>query len=210
MTAHKRRSAARSPLTIVVLLVAVAAAAWSGMAAAQTDDKTDATETGERGYAAAEWRGASKGFGMVVKSSNVGESTTSVSWSNVPGMGSVVYNIHPDAPRNQDLLITFSADSKCNQDPVASVYCYIRVLVDGTEATPGPVAFNSVQHASNSTDTLAHGAHSMQWVAGPYGPGQHTITVQWQVDEGDAIFELWDRTLSVMGFYNNKVTVIAP
>jgi hypothetical protein len=197
----------RSLLGVLVLLMALTLV-LSGVAIAGIGEKGVADDD-SRAFTTAEWRGSSTGFGMVVKSDSVAYTTTSTSWSDVPGM-TVRYNVNPAAPKDQSVLITFSADTKCNQDPAVSVYCYLQVLVDGVPATPGAVAFNSVQHAANSTQTLAHGAHSMQWVAGPLGPGPHFITVQYRVDESNAEFEIWDHTLTVMGFYHNQVNVIVP
>jgi len=206
MSVMHRLRIPRSLTAVLVLLMALALV-LSGVAIAETADKAGGDAA--RQYTTAEYRGSSTGFGAVVKTDSVTHSTTSGSPVDMPEM-SIRYNVNPNAPKDQMLLITYSGDSKCLQNPVASTYCYIRVLVDGNVASPGNVAYNSVLHASGSTETLAHGAHSMQFVYGPVGPGPHFVTVQYWVDETNATFEVWDRTLSVIGFYYNQTNVINP
>lgn len=208
MATTKHRRMPRPFTSILVPLVVLAVIVVSGVALAQTGYKTFETEN--RSYTTAEWRGASRGFGMVVRSDGNLHETTSIDWSDVPGMEAVIYNIHPNAPREQNLLITYSDLHRCVQDPAASVFCYVRVLVDGELATPENVVIDSVQHSANDASGGPYATHTAQFVAGPYGPGQHTVTVQWVVDEPDAAYQSLSRTISVMGFYSNRVTVISP
>jgi len=206
MSVMHRLRVPRSLTAVLVLLMALALV-LSGVAIAQTGEK--AAEEDGRGFTTAEWRGSSTGFGMVVKSDDLDYSTTSTSWSDVPGM-TVRYNVNPSAPKDQSVLIAYTDEHICRQNPAASVYCYVRVLVDGIEATPENVILDSVQHSANDTSGIPYGTHTVQFVAGPLGPGPHFITVQWRVDEANAELYSNSRTISVMGFYHNLVNVLNP
>lgn len=108
-------------------------------------------------------------------------------------------------------LITFSGESTCSQDPLATVWCWVQTVVDPVasvdcfnDSPPTPpgcalplgIVFDSVEHGANSTDTLAVGTHSQQWTH-VLSPGTHTIEMQWRVDEPNATFEMSSRLLSV-------------
>lgn len=194
-------------LTGALVLLAGLGLFLSGAAVARTGQGAAATDG--RAYHAAEWRGASPGFGMVVRSDDSPQSTSSVSWSNLPGM-TVKYIVNESATKDQDLLITYSDNHKCIQNPPVTAFCFVRILVDGVPATPAEVVLDSVQHAANSADVIPFATHTSQFVSGPYGPGPHFVTVQWKVHEMNATFQSANRTLSVMGFHNNAVNVINP
>jgi len=110
--------------------------------------------------------------------------TTSTSFSNVPGM-----SISMSVPSGQKALfvVTLSAVSVCYTE---GVLCYVRLLVDNNPAPPGDLIFNS--------NASGPGAHSMQFVAGPLSAGTHTVEVQWMVDEVGATFQMAERTLTVL------------
>lgn len=153
-----------------------------------------------------EYRGSSPGFGMVARTDSSQGSTTSQSWSDMPGMR-VRYVVSQNATSDQSILITLSAESNCQQNPKVSVFCWVRVLVDGNLVAPGQVLLNSVEHGPNNNGVNAWGSHTAQWVAGPLGSGVHIVQVQYRVDESNSTFLVDNRTLSVMGFRHNSVTI---
>ncbi len=126
-------------------------------------------------------------------------STRSQDFVNVPGLSATI-----GVPSRQKalLIITVSGESSCWAN--YATYCYLRVLVDGAEAAPGAVVFDSVPGDSNTTEFQDYAWHSnsAQFVAGPLGSGQHTVTVQWRVKlayTGDPdAFRLLKRTLTVL------------
>jgi hypothetical protein len=76
------------------------------------------------------------------------DSTTSTSWSDLPGMSATV---RVASGANALLVITFSAVSQCHDysTPIF-LYCYVRATVDGVEAPPGAVVFNSAAAGTNT------------------------------------------------------------
>ena len=115
------------------------------------------------------------------------------SWTDISGM-----SMPMSVPSGEQalFLITFSASVTCEdgQEPVTN-YCYIRVLVDGVEASPGAVVFDG---AADGNTEYAREANSMQFVAGPISSGAHTIKVQGFIGGSSSSFQLWSRTLSVL------------
>lgn len=116
-----------------------------------------------------------------------------MSWANVPGM-SVSANV-PSGEKGL-LVITFSAVSQCNG--TSGGFCHIRVLVDGTQANPGAVTFDSADDGPGGS-VNSYETNSMQFIAGPKSAGAHTVTVQWAMSPyTNGTFTLLGRTLTVL------------
>jgi hypothetical protein len=90
------------------------------------------------------------------------------------------------------LVITFSGETLCQDFDGATLSCQIRATVDGANAQPGEVVFDS-QQANSGWST-----NSMQFVRGPVNAGQHVVKIQFRVDEFPAEFHIGDRTLTVL------------
>lgn len=135
------------------------------------------------------------GPGLATASVDDGTSTSSLTYVDVPGMSKQVV-VPPGESR--DALIAFSAVVDCTQNPVLSVWCFVRVQVDGATVWEGQ--FSSVQHGPNSISILGEGAHSLQAFATGLAPGSHTVNVQYRVDEPNSGHQLRDKRLSVMTF----------
>jgi hypothetical protein len=124
---------------------------------------------------------------------SVGKAQPDPIWVNVPGMAVTV-----TVPSGESglLLITFSAQSQCNGTP--GNFCYVRVLVDGNVAQPGPIVFDSTDDGPyNSVNSYE--ANSMQFVAGPKRAGTHSVRVQYGFAPfASAGFTLTARTLTVL------------
>ena len=99
------------------------------------------------------------------------------------------------------LLITFSGESRCHRGPNHD-YCYVRVLVNGNEAQPGGVVFDSGEDAANSVEAFNWETNSMQFVYGPVAAGTHTVKVQFrfwsEIYCSGECFTLGRHTLSVL------------
>lgn len=144
------------------------------------------------------------GPGLATASDDTVTSTASTTYVDIPSMSKQV--VVPPG-ENRDALIAFSAVVDCNQNPVVSAWCLVRVQVDGVTVWDGQ--FSGVQHGPNSTDTLGEGAHSLQAVAADLAPGPHTVTVQYRVDESNSLHQLRDKYLSVMTFPASTTDVSA-
>lgn len=120
--------------------------------------------------------------------------TTSVVPSAVPHT-SVGVSVPPG--EKYAALVAFTAEDKCIQEPVAAVYCYVGLSVDGDE--PRWIVLDSIRQGANSTvgANNAWASHSTQWVV-TLGPGNHTLAMHYFVDEAGATFSLDTRTLSVL------------
>jgi hypothetical protein len=123
--------------------------------------------------------------------------TTSHEWTDIPGMSTTIKV--PSRTKGL-LLITFSAETRCTEDVGGtSAQCRIRALVDSSVVAPGEVSFAD---AAGTTDAdypwQVFEAHSMQFVAGPLSAGTHTVTLQYQVQNGTPLFEHSNRTLSIL------------
>jgi hypothetical protein len=95
------------------------------------------------------------------------------------------------------LLITFSAQTRCQHSLNEASACLIQVKVDDNIAKPGAVTFAHME-VFDSLDDIIDETHSMQFVAGPLNAGQHTVTVQGWVTKQYTYFGLTARTLSVL------------
>jgi hypothetical protein len=131
---------------------------------------------------------------LVVASAISTATITSTSWTDVSEM-SVTLSV----PSGQQglLLITFSATGSCTDDDgLVNGWCWVRVLVDGFEASPSQTTWDS---AADSNNGNAREAASMQWFRGPINAGQHVVTVQARVDQAvPGTFLLHNRVLSVL------------
>jgi M6 family metalloprotease-like protein len=114
--------------------------------------------------------------------------TTSSSWQDVPGLQKDVQT----AGDRDCLTASVSAEAYANSGKSV----WVRVLVDGAVAEPGPVRFAS--GAFEGTRTMAFG------ICEP-AIGTHDVRVQWHADTGSKA-ALGDRTLtvSVSGNGNNE------
>jgi hypothetical protein len=119
-------------------------------------------------------------------------STTSSSWTDVPGMSTTV---NVKAGTKALLVITFSGQSRCQDTGAPTVDCYVRALVDGVEASPGETILDSAAAGDNTVQS--QGSHSFQWVMG-VGSGTKTIKIQWLVNEAGDAFHLISRTMTVL------------
>jgi hypothetical protein len=91
------------------------------------------------------------------------------------------------------LVITYSADGWCQPPSDASARCYVTVTVDGQNAYPGPVTWS----LGIRGEAFDEEVHSMQWVAGPLGPGDHQVKVRAYVASVGSI-HLEHQTLTVL------------
>ena len=109
--------------------------------------------------------------------SNIMSGIPPLTWTDVSGM-----SVSMTVPSGEKalLLINYSMASTCVDQSGATLFCYVRILVDGTEAPPGQVIFES---AADGNISSAIEANSMQFVAGPLNAGSHTIKVQAYMDE---------------------------
>jgi hypothetical protein len=120
-------------------------------------------------------------------------STTSSSWTDVPGMSTTV-NV-PSGTKAL-LVITFSGQSRCNDSGASpTVLCYVRALVNGVDASPGITILDSAAAGDNTAHS--QGAHSFQWVMG-VNAGTKTVKIQWLVNESGDAFHLISRSMTVL------------
>lgn len=115
--------------------------------------------------------------------------TNSTTWVDLPSMSTTM-----SVPAGQKalLIITFSGESGCEDMNGTTVWCLVRVVVDGVIAPPGEVRFDS------RADGVAWETNSMQFVSGLHNAGQHLVKVQYKVDETNALFTVDSRTLTVL------------
>lgn len=106
-----------------------------------------------------------------------------------------------NVPDNQRalLVITFSAESFCTSE--SATYCWVRVMVDNSVASPGDVIWGSGVMSDYTGNSWQ--ANSMQFVHGPVNAGSHTVKVQWWDSDNDGgnyfgDFVVESRTLSVL------------
>jgi hypothetical protein len=133
--------------------------------------------------------------GGVVRAVRTVTEATSISNTNImafvdmPGMSTTV-----NVPSGEKaiLVVTFSAETHCVDPAPPFSFCELRVNVDGLEASPGGVQFDT------AADGTSAETNSMQWVAGPLGPGPHPVQVQWFLRGTDGAFTLEERTLTVL------------
>ena len=132
--------------------------------------------------------GAVKGVKVVTETAAA--SISSNGYTDVQGM-----SVSMTVPSGEQalLLITFSAETQCRDGNGSTTVCYLRVLVDGTNAAlPGQVAFDT---AGDGNAEFTHETNSMQFVTGPLSAGQHPVKVQAFVDEIVSSFTFGGRTL---------------
>jgi hypothetical protein len=91
-------------------------------------------------------------------------------------------------------VIEFSAESSCSEPAQTTYICYVRVLVDGSPAFPGPMIFDTTDN--KNVDALR--ANTVHWVVGPAGSGTHVIKVQYWVSSSAMTFFIRHPTLTVM------------
>jgi M6 family metalloprotease-like protein len=104
--------------------------------------------------------------------------TKSTAWVDVPGLEKDIQTEDRDS-----LIATVSAEASASSGESV----WIRVLVDGVVADPGPVEFAA--GAFEGTRTMAFGMTDLD-------PGTHEVRVQWHADSGGTAV-LGDRTLTV-------------
>jgi hypothetical protein len=106
--------------------------------------------------------------------------------------------VHKSPTSNTEtLVVTVNGYSRClDFDGTVSAWCLVRVQVDGIDATPGGnTVFDSAP--ANGNDGNAWESHATQFVASVSGKGDHTVTLQFRVDESDASFALDNVTMKV-------------
>ena len=103
--------------------------------------------------------GAVKGVKVVTETA--GTNMAVMTFTDIPGMS---LSMTVPSGEKAHLLITFSASTSCIDSSGINTNCFVRVLVDGTEALPGQVLFDT---AADGDSLLAREASSMQFVAGP-------------------------------------------
>ena len=104
--------------------------------------------------------------------------TDSAAWQDVPGLQRSITTSPGDC-----LTATFSAEAWASGGDSVQ----IRVLVDGSEAEPGPVEF---AHGS------FEGTRTMVFGLGELPAGSHNVKVQWRADQGGTA-GMGDRTLTL-------------
>lgn len=118
--------------------------------------------------------------------------STPFTWTDLPDM---LVNVPIPSGERGLLLITFSGVDHCSG---TGGFCQVRVLVNGTEAAPGPVIFDSTEDGGTG-NVNSYEVNSMQFVAGPLGAGNHTVKVQYSMSPySSATFTVISRTLTVL------------
>lgn len=113
-------------------------------------------------------------------------STSSVTPIDVAGMST---KVHVPSSQKALLVITFSSESLCVGPSTTN--CVVSATVDGVPASPsGGVYFDSASHSEPES-------RSMQWIAGPIGPGDHTVKIQYNTG-ASTTFTLGYKTLTVL------------
>jgi M6 family metalloprotease-like protein len=104
--------------------------------------------------------------------------TTSGAWVDVPGLDREITTTSGEC-----LAATVSAEAYAS----SGRSMWMRVLVDGVEAEPGPVEFAAGRF---------EGTHTKAWGVAAPSAGLHDVQVQWHADSG-GLAGLGDRTLTV-------------
>jgi hypothetical protein len=171
---------------LLALFTLAAVGAVGGAVGASLTGDVDGVDGTTQGY-----RGIPRVTRVVYNDTNW--QTGSLTFTPVPGMSLKHY-----IPAGVDdvLLIDVSAFTRCH-DTSAGVdaLCEIRVLVDGVEANPAAgTVFDSAQDGNGGD---AWEAHSFQFVTKRAWTGNHTIELQYRVDQVGATFFMDNITMSV-------------
>lgn len=118
------------------------------------------------------------------------ETTSSTTYADIPGA-----SMFASTQADGRLLITFSTETECTTTMSLQDLCQVRVLVDGVEADPGQVIYETARFLGSS---MASGwaSHSHQFVSDPLGAGQHTVAVQFRTTDATTLFgvNMWTLT----------------
>lgn len=115
----------------------------------------------------------------VTPSSGLNLGTSGTTWRDVPGLQSQIYIPF----LKKQLTVTVSAEAYASPQKNA----WLRVLIDGAVAHPGPVRF-----ATSGYD----GTRTMAFALDDVSPGLHDVKVQWRADSGGSA-GMGDRTMTV-------------
>jgi hypothetical protein len=96
--------------------------------------------------------------------------TQSTTYVDVPGAAA---KITVPASTSGLILIQFTASTHCDLEQGGE--CLVRAEINGADASPGDVVFDSVPLVSSGTKPQAH---AMDWSSGPLAPGTYTVQVQ--------------------------------
>jgi hypothetical protein len=96
--------------------------------------------------------------------------TQSTTFVDVPGASATI-----KVPTNTTalILIQFAASSHCDLE--SGRECLVQAEINGADASPGEVVFDSVPPVSSGTKPQAH---AMDWSAGPLPPGTYSVQIQ--------------------------------
>lgn len=131
---------------------------------------------------------------LTTATSGLESNTGSTAFTDVPEASA---EVHVPAGPKHVALVTFTAENRCAQDPLANAYCWVGLTVDGDAARER--VLNSVRQGPNSTagGLNAWASHAVQWVV-KLAPGTHTLAIQYRSDEDNTTFTLDTRTLSIL------------
>jgi hypothetical protein len=119
-------------------------------------------------------------------------------WVDVPDM-SITINMPARLNNNAMFIATFSTENSCSYNSAdgGPGSCYVRVVVDGSPARPGPITFGA-GNGNQEGQPLS----SFQWVIPAVRPGTHVIKVQYSTFSEDGGHELYfylgNRTLTLV------------
>ena len=117
-----------------------------------------------------------EGLWVVTPPSGPPQTTTGLSWVNLPGLSTWIKTTQPT-----NLEASVSGEG--------SLPMWVRVLVDGAPMSPSDVMFDQGSFT---------GTNRFVFTGNVLSPGYHSIQVQWHSDQGTAYFA--DRTLSVIAW----------
>lgn len=121
----------------------------------------------------------------VLKSDNVGASTSSVAFTTLPNATAAVQTNGPRC-----LKVVFTAETICRLSAAAD-FCYLRALVNGAAMNP-----NDATRAIDSESSTARG-HAYEWFLPVTAAGTYTVAIQGRVGNSATRFTVDDWTLDL-------------
>jgi hypothetical protein len=111
-------------------------------------------------------------------------STNSQEYVNVPGASTM---ITVPAGKQALIIVRFGAASMCQQTPPTGVFCKVRVLVGGAEASPTGDSADYWDSLGASEGSVT--SHTIERSI-LKGPGTHTVRIQYRVGDPSSSFSL--------------------
>jgi len=121
-------------------------------------------------------------------------STGNSAFSDVPG---ATTSVTVPAGATANIVATFTGESACYGGGAVNGYCSVRILVDGSEATPVVGTDFAFDSTNGGTETFSSWeSHSVTRIATNVPAGSHTVTVQdAQIDGAGVTWRIDDWTL---------------